>query len=86
MGPCLARRLAVYSCVYQLDTAGLGRGGQQLQSCRKAYLSAVELLVQLANLQVSSRAAGGLAAAGGCGTAGDAWKAVVLRAGFVVLG
>lgn len=35
--------------------SGLGRGGQQLQSCKKAYVSAVELLVQLANLQVGGR-------------------------------
>lgn len=34
-------------------TAGLGKGGQQIQSCRKAYLSAIQLLVQLANLQTA---------------------------------
>lgn len=33
--------------------AGLGKGGQQIQSCRKAYLSAIQLLVQLANLQTA---------------------------------
>lgn len=32
---------------------GLGKGGQQIQSCRKAYLSAIQLLVQLANLQTA---------------------------------
>ncbi|GLC45940.1 hypothetical protein PLESTF_000714700 [Pleodorina starrii] len=37
----------------KMDLTGLGRGGQQLQNCRKAYLSAVELLVQLANLQTA---------------------------------
>ncbi|KAG2497054.1 hypothetical protein HYH03_005052 [Edaphochlamys debaryana] len=37
----------------KMDLTGLGRGGQQLQSCRKAYQSAVELLVQLANLQTA---------------------------------
>jgi H(+)-transporting ATP synthase subunit D len=31
----------------------LGKGGQQIQSCRKAYLSAIQLLVQLANLQTA---------------------------------
>ena len=38
--------------------AGLGRGGQQVQSCKKAYVKAVELLVQLANLQVGAGARG----------------------------
>lgn len=33
--------------------AGLGKGGQQIQACRKAYLSAIQLLVQLANLQTA---------------------------------
>jgi V-type H+-transporting ATPase subunit D len=37
----------------KMDMIGLGRGGQQLQQCRKAYLNAVELLVQLANLQTA---------------------------------
>jgi hypothetical protein len=32
---------------------GLGKGGQQIQSCRKAYVSAIQLLVQLANLQTA---------------------------------
>jgi V-type H+-transporting ATPase subunit D len=34
-------------------TTGLGRGGQQLQNCRKAYVSAVEVLAALANLQTA---------------------------------
>jgi hypothetical protein len=33
--------------------SGLGKGGQQMQSCRKAYVSALQLLVQLANLQTA---------------------------------
>jgi len=37
----------------KMDLAGLGRGGQQLQSCRKAYLAAVETLAALANLQTA---------------------------------
>jgi hypothetical protein len=32
---------------------GLGRGGQQLQQCRKAYIQSIELLVALANLQTA---------------------------------
>lgn len=36
-----------------LFPAGLGKGGQQIQSCRKAYISAIQLLVQLANLQTA---------------------------------
>lgn len=32
---------------------GLGRGGQQLQNCRKAYQQAVEVLAALANLQTA---------------------------------
>lgn len=39
--------MAVFPC------AGLGRGGQQLQNCRKAYIESIELLVQLANLQTA---------------------------------
>jgi serine/threonine protein kinase len=35
------------------SSAGLGRGGQQLQSCRKAYQQAVEVLANLANLQTA---------------------------------
>lgn len=37
----------------KMDLTGLGRGGQQIQNCRRAYLSALELLVQIANLQTS---------------------------------
>lgn len=33
--------------------AGLGSGGQQIQNCRKSFSSAVELLVELANLQTA---------------------------------
>lgn len=36
-----------------LLVAGLGKGGQQLQGCRKAYLQSIQLLVQLANLQTA---------------------------------
>jgi hypothetical protein len=32
---------------------GLGKGGQQIQTCRKSYISAIKLLVQLANLQTA---------------------------------
>ena len=34
---------------------GLGKGGQQVQRCRETYARAVETLVELASLQVSSR-------------------------------
>ncbi|GFH33147.1 v-type proton ATPase subunit D, partial [Haematococcus lacustris] len=37
----------------KMDLTGLGRGGQQLQNCRKAYLQAVEVLATLANLQTA---------------------------------
>lgn len=37
----------------KMDLAGLGRGGQQLQNCRKAYQQAVEVLAALANLQTA---------------------------------
>lgn len=37
----------------KMDLTGLGRGGQQIQNCRKTYISALELLVQLANLQTA---------------------------------
>lgn len=37
----------------KMNLTGLGRGGQQIQSCRKAYLSTIELLVGLANLQTA---------------------------------
>ena len=32
---------------------GLGSGGQQIQNCRKSFTTAVELLVELANLQTA---------------------------------
>jgi V-type H+-transporting ATPase subunit D len=35
---------------------GLGKGGQQVQRCRETYARAVEALVELASLQVSSYA------------------------------
>jgi V-type H+-transporting ATPase subunit D len=35
------------------DLTGLGKGGQQVQACRKAYVGAVRLLVALANLQTA---------------------------------
>ena len=31
---------------------GLGRGGQQVQRCKDTYQKAIELLVELASLQV----------------------------------
>ena len=37
----------------KMDLTGLGKGGQQIQSCRKAYISAIQLLVTLANLQTA---------------------------------
>lgn len=37
----------------KMDMTGLGKGGQQIQSCRQSYLQAVELLVDLASLQTS---------------------------------
>lgn len=37
----------------KMDLTGLGRGGQQLQSCRKSYIQSIELLVALANLQTA---------------------------------
>jgi V-type H+-transporting ATPase subunit D len=37
----------------KMELTGLGKGGQQIQACRKAYVSAVQLLVQLANLQTA---------------------------------
>ena len=33
--------------------AGLGSGGQKIQNCRKSFTGAVELLVELANLQTA---------------------------------
>lgn len=38
---------------HRSDLTGLGRGGQQVQSCRKAYLQAATLMVKLASLQTS---------------------------------
>ncbi|CAI9089099.1 OLC1v1023605C1 [Oldenlandia corymbosa var. corymbosa] len=35
------------------DLTGLGRGGQQVQACRNAYVKAIEVLVELASLQTS---------------------------------
>ncbi|GLJ12034.1 hypothetical protein SUGI_0182470 [Cryptomeria japonica] len=35
------------------DLTGLARGGQQIQSCRSAYIKAIEVLVELASLQTS---------------------------------
>jgi hypothetical protein len=49
----LAALVSAHSICCALVIAGLGKGGQQIQSCRKAYLSAIQLLVQLANLQTA---------------------------------
>jgi V-type H+-transporting ATPase subunit D len=35
----------------KMEMLGLGKGGQQIQSCRKSYILAVELLIELASLQ-----------------------------------
>mmetsp|Transcript_32136 Transcript_32136/g.80826 ORF Transcript_32136/g.80826 Transcript_32136/m.80826 type:complete len:266 (-) Transcript_32136:193-990(-) len=35
------------------DMTGLGKGGKQLQNCKKAYLASVGLLVELASLQTA---------------------------------
>jgi V-type H+-transporting ATPase subunit D len=35
------------------DLTGLGVGGQQVQACRKSYMTTVQLLVELASLQTS---------------------------------
>lgn len=37
----------------KMDLTGLGAGGQQIQNCRKQFVSCVELLVELANLQTA---------------------------------
>ncbi|KAK9837412.1 hypothetical protein WJX81_000614 [Elliptochloris bilobata] len=37
----------------KMHLTGLGKGGQQVQYCRKAYMTAVELLVELASLQTA---------------------------------
>ena len=62
MGGCVARAWAMnswtegcllpHAAYYFCAPPGLGRGGQQLQACRKAYIQSIELLVALANLQV----------------------------------
>lgn len=44
---------AMHTSLLHFCCTGLGKGGQQIQSCRKAYLSAIQLLVQLANLQTA---------------------------------
>lgn len=46
--------LSMPSCAHHMQlAAGLGRGGQQLQQCRQAYIKSIELLVALANLQTA---------------------------------
>lgn len=42
------------------ELTGLARGGEQLAKLKRNYAKAVELLVELASLQVSSRRAGEL--------------------------
>lgn len=37
----------------KMEMTGLGKGGQQIQACRKSYLSAIELLVEIASLQTA---------------------------------
>jgi V-type H+-transporting ATPase subunit D len=37
----------------QFELTGLGRGGQQVQKCKDTYQKAVQVLVELASLQVS---------------------------------
>lgn len=49
----LTALIAIVLCNSGIVVAGLGKGGQQIQSCRKAYISAIQLLVQLANLQTA---------------------------------
>jgi len=39
------------------ELTGLGRGGQQVQHCKKTFKNAVQLLAELATLQVRLRAA-----------------------------
>jgi hypothetical protein len=36
----------------KMDMTGLGKGGQQIQNCKASYGQAIELLVELASLQV----------------------------------
>jgi hypothetical protein len=35
------------------ELTGLGRGGQQIQKCKDTYRKAVQVLVELASLQVT---------------------------------
>ena len=44
-------RALIFSCAV-FELTGLGRGGQQVQQCKKAFKQAVELLVELASMQV----------------------------------
>lgn len=37
----------------KLNLTGLGAGGQQIQQCRKAYITTVDLLIELASLQTA---------------------------------
>ena len=37
----------------KLGLIGLGTGGKQIQECRKSFLAAVDLLVELASLQTA---------------------------------
>ena len=37
----------------KISLTGLGSGGQQIQTCRKAFMNSIELLVQLASLQTA---------------------------------
>lgn len=39
--------------LFDLVSSGLGAGGQHIQNCRKQFVSCVELLVALANLQTA---------------------------------
>jgi len=50
-------QLPVFECFSEgpdvFELTGLGRGGQQVQQCKKAFKQAVELLTELASLQTS---------------------------------
>lgn len=37
----------------KMELTGLGKGGAQVQECRKSFLASLELLIQLASLQTS---------------------------------
>jgi len=37
----------------KMDMAGLGKGGAQVQACRKKYVEAIEVLIELASLQTA---------------------------------